>query len=195
MANKTIYISAISFGVGALLGCGATYVALKEAYATKEENDIQELSEWYDKKFKELEIQKNNIAAYKEMAAEYCNKDKEEQVEEPVIVKPVVKGKTKKKKASDPEITEPYIISEDQYEDDNGFDKLIVSYFEEDEVLMFDNEEVFDNGQQVLGALNLSQFNDLKDDDTIYIRNEKFGADYQVVLESGSYQNFIEKQG
>ena len=198
---KTIWISAIGFAAGAGIGAGATYYSVKKIFEAKADEEIAKMEAYYAKKHDELNAMEEQIKLTEDIS------ETEKPVEEDV--KAVKKAYNKladqyntiteekpKKGRKKKKIEEPYVISAAEFEEQNGFDKVIVSYFEEDEVLMTDDEEVMENGSSVLGVMNLEQFGASGDgDDTVYIRNETFGTDYQVVLEDGSYRNFIENQG
>lgn len=178
------------FAGGALTGGLTTWFAVKKYYEAKADIEIQEMEDYYKKKIEAAAEEKKTKEEYKEIAEMYDTVSNEP-VEEPKKASKVVK-----KKKSTKATKEPYVISADEYADDDTYDKVIVSYFEDDEVLMLQDETIFDNGIMILGAINLEQFGTSGDgDDTVYIRNETFGTDYEVVLESGSYRQFIENQG
>ena len=63
---------------------------------------------------------------------------------------------------------------------------------------MLEDESLFEDGINALGPMNLEHFGMMEDDpepDTIYIRNEARGVDYEVVREDGSYENFLANNG
>lgn len=190
---KKFVSNGIIFLAGASIGAGATYLSVKKIFEAKADKEIKEMEDYYVKKHNELkEVEENKKV--EEIKEDFPPEVKEEYNELASKYNTITKPK-KTKKSKKKEI-KPYVISATEYEDNNGFDKIILSYFEDDEVLMYQDETVMENANDVIGMVNLEQFGITGDgDDTVYIRNETFGADYQVVLEDGSYRNFIENQG
>lgn len=85
----------------------------------------------------------------------------------------------------------PYIISVDEFMDNANHDKKIYSYFPDDDVVMdSETDEVVDNVEMVLGTENLEVIT-MDDNNEVYIRNETYGCDYQIILESGSYEDYM----
>lgn len=98
---------------------------------------------------------------------------------------------TKVSNKSNNKAKRPYAIDIDDYNDDQGYVKKVISYFEDDEVLMDDStQEVLDNVGKDIGYDNLEVIN-TDGHDEIYVRNDELGIDYMIVSESGSYEDFI----
>lgn len=88
--------------------------------------------------------------------------------------------------------SKPYRIEQIEYDEVNGYDKKLVSYFPDDEVFMdAESEEVINGANRVFGADNVSALADIGE---MLIRNEKLETDYKLFLESGSYSNFLEEK-
>lgn len=86
----------------------------------------------------------------------------------------------------DPDGRDPYDISYDEFVDDNPhFDKDTILYYSEDDTLIYEStgEQIL-NDEYVLGEDWRGLFGD---DGTFYIRNERVGADYEVILRNESY--------
>lgn len=85
--------------------------------------------------------------------------------------------------------TEPYAISSDEFVDFGRNDKVTVTYFAGDHTLMNEDEEVID--LEVIGG-NMF-LDDFDDDDTLYIRNNGRGIDYEVIRSESSYADAIQE--
>ena len=87
----------------------------------------------------------------------------------------------------------PYVIPLDSFIDEMiGYDKITLGYYEEDDVLVDDNEDMIDDVDYVIGHDALDRFGDgSEDDDVVYIRNERTGADYEVIRHHKSYQTEV----
>ena len=68
------------------------------------------------------------------------------------------------------------------------FEKTTLYYYEDDEVLVNEAEEVQVDKIQLLGELALDSFGEGSEDpEIVYVRNERFGVDYEVTRLSKSY--------
>lgn len=80
----------------------------------------------------------------------------------------------------------PYQISDDEWEERNGYEKESVYFYEGNHVLVNDHDEVVDtdDAETMLGH---DYVNLLSGYGVIYIRNEKLETDYELVWNSASY--------
>lgn len=87
----------------------------------------------------------------------------------------------------------PFHISKDEYFDySNEFDKLTITYYEGDDTLTDDKEQVIRNLEEVVGRDNLSKFGqDSEDKNITYVRNEKLRTDYEIILDTSSYTSVV----
>lgn len=88
----------------------------------------------------------------------------------------------------------PYLIGIDDYYNEFGdvkYEKKMLIYYEDDGVLIDENEDTIDNLDQVIGRESLEHIGDYEDD-RIYIRNEWYGTDFEVVVEHSAYADIFE---
>lgn len=88
----------------------------------------------------------------------------------------------------------PYIISVDEFMDDNGYDKLTVTYYDgtESQTLADDHDAVITKITPLLGDEFLTRFGERSGDKSIvYVRNERFLADIEVTLNENSYEEVV----
>lgn len=78
-----------------------------------------------------------------------------------------------------------YPISEEEYEaNESGYDRIVLLFFETDGVIAHAiTEDYIVDWASILGT---NKF-DFDDNDQAHIRNEKFGTDYQIIRQEGSY--------
>lgn len=82
----------------------------------------------------------------------------------------------------------PYIISHDEfYENDPEHVQSTLTYFDGDDVLTDDADQPIREIDKLIGSSNLRFGFGSKDKNIVYIRNEKFEADYEIVRSAGSY--------
>lgn len=90
------------------------------------------------------------------------------------------------------EMNKPYIITDDEYAEDNGYAKETVWLYEVDGALVGDNDEVIDNDEDCIGKAilkNVGQY--FKDSDTIYVRNDLMQVDFEIGLQHKSFSRDV----
>lgn len=84
----------------------------------------------------------------------------------------------------------PYVIHEDEREEIHTYDGVTYTYFEDDDVLVNEREEIVDkeDREKILGEANLEKFGHGTDDeDTVFIRNDKLELVVEVCRSPNSY--------
>ena len=81
---------------------------------------------------------------------------------------------------------EPHIIPESSYENEaKHLDKIHLIFYPDYGVLVTEEDELVDSPQRMLGSNIVAFMEDTFEDNgprTVYVRNERFGADYEVEL-------------
>lgn len=118
------------------------------------------------------------------------------QGEEPETVVPVEDPRpvpTPEFLEEDRNINKPYIISVDMYmANDENFEQITLTYYDLDKTLADDADKIIDDVEQTVGVDNLSRFGEESGDPyTVYVRNEKREADYEIILEAKSYRREV----
>lgn len=88
---------------------------------------------------------------------------------------------------------EPYVITLEEFSAERmDFDKTSISYYEEDDTLLDDGDEVIDDVDGTIGDSALSSFGEGNPSpDVVYVRNERLGTDFEVVRHHASYQEAV----
>lgn len=81
---------------------------------------------------------------------------------------------------------EPYFITEDEYYLDKSFDKEVLIYFDDDEVVADSRDEMYDDVLHSLGDV-ADEFA-RTGEKYLYVRNEKLGIDFEIEWKEGSFQ-------
>lgn len=91
------------------------------------------------------------------------------------------------------ELGEPYVISRDSFENEyQDFHKESLVYFEDDDVLSDEKDEIIFDREKVIGIEALNSFGEGSDDeDIVYVRNLSLSIDYEVVREHQSYKENV----
>lgn len=201
MSKNIIFLT-----IGAGIGFAAGWFACNKKNEGVVEKEIENMSEYFADKFERFKkefYEEQEVSEPKKIDVD-INKprtEKEDLVDYQGIIKKLnynqFSTKTNKPvEDKEPGLTldtsNPRIISADEWLDNNGYEKVVLSYFEDDEVLMTATDEVLDNGIMIVGEENLQEFGiNEEEEDTIYVRNDLMGCDYEVVLEEGSYADYI----
>jgi hypothetical protein len=91
----------------------------------------------------------------------------------------------------DPKV--PYVISVDDYmEGVDGWESHTLTYYEKDEQLCDDKDQLIPDVRQTVGFGNLQKFGKMSGNgDTVYVRNHQRQADYEIVRDPGSYREEV----
>lgn len=84
---------------------------------------------------------------------------------------------------------EPYIITHDEYfEGEKDYDTVTLTYFVVDDTLVDERDKPVDDSDATVGDGNLVRFGaGSKDNNIVYVRNERLETDFEIVRSKGSY--------
>ena len=179
----------IVFVAGAGIGGAVTYFAMKKYTETRITEEIVEFKESY----KDSVLKQAFKAA--EPSEPVSEKNEEDTSEYDEIIRKLNYNEYSKKDSQNEDAeTEPdeidrnlpYIISDEEYLEMEEYDKVTLFFFDEDYIFINDDDEIIGNAEDLLGKENLVDISD-----AIYIRNEKFGIDYEVILQNESYESYV----
>lgn len=192
--NKTF----LAFGVGLAVGVGGTYFYLKQKYAEKLSEQIQEVRKHYQKKrerskpkeekdekftnhFEEAEERGKDRIAYESIAKRYQGSDEE---------RPVDPAEQESPPEDEPE-EELFIVPEEKMEIYDNFEDISLTYYAEDDILCDDQEQLIEDPEAVVGDA-LTRIRAKSDyPDTVYVVNKRLRAIFEVLMVEGSYQEIV----
>ncbi len=117
--------------------------------------------------------------------------DLDQTPEELVIQKKVDKFRDLSDKRSNSS-SEPYVLSIEEYMEEEAHEKITLTYFDEDETLINEREEIITDVIRVLGPDALTNFGVGSDDDNIvYVRDDRNSLDFEVILDPRSYMEVV----
>lgn len=192
--NKTF----LAFGVGLAVGVGGTYFYLKQKYAEKLSEQIQEVRKHYQEKqkrskpkeekdekftnrFEEAEERGKDRIAYESIAKRYQGSDEE---------RPVDPAEQESPPEDEPE-EEIFTVTEEEIENYDNFENIDLTYYAEDDILCDDQEQVIEDPDAIVGDA-LTKFG-VKSGypDTVYVINKRVRAIFEVLMVEGSYQEIV----
>jgi hypothetical protein len=204
-------ISLVSLAVGAFAGYRLAVSRLEAQYAQEMEEEIQATRELFGRRSGLLLNDQKEFdspeAAAEALLSKGQNLDFPEEVPTEVLEKvlnglryhtPVTKTTNifssgeenasfqDEVNARDPDA--PYIITHvENMENETGFDQVTVTYYEGDDVLADERDDVIEDHDSVIGKHNLKFGHRSGDKNVVYIRNEVLRIDYEVLRSIGSY--------
>jgi len=82
----------------------------------------------------------------------------------------------------------PFIMHYEEFQQSECSHQLTITYFEGDDVLVDESDEVITKKDEVVGMDNLGKFgHGSNDPNVVYIRNPKLDVEYEVLLHKGHY--------
>lgn len=198
---RSILFLTTGIAIGGAAGYVVTNKLLKDKYELELQIQIQDVKDYYKIIRKEGEysspetvpVDYENVLEgleYIEPEESVIEEDEwveEETTEEDEVVESIHKQNYDRNR------NEPYVISVKEFmEDRDEYDKITITYFEDDDVLCDEREEVIPNVEATVGSNALTSFGELSEDSKIvYVRNERTSTDFEVVRDTRSYAEVV----
>lgn len=184
------------FAAGALAGAAVAARAVRDKYQQEAEEEIAEMREYY------RELRKENVEKYP-VQSEEVEAEKEESTKDEYDE--IVKGytnytqylskaaakyfdtETKENKKEERTNYEPFIIDVEEFGEDPTYDTATLTYYK-DKVLTNDLDDVID--YSVAGEENLKIFDEHPDCKAIYVRDDIYMVDYEIIRDPYQYDEY-----
>lgn len=187
------------FAAGALAGAAVAARAVRDKYQQEAEEEIAEMREYY------RELRKENVEKYP-VQNEEAEAEKEENAKNEYDE--IVKGYTnytqylskaaakyfdtetkenKKEEKEERTNYEPFIIDVEEFGEDPTYDTATLTYYK-DKVLTNDLDDVID--YSVAGEENLKIFDEHPDCKAIYVRDDIYMVDYEIIRDPYQYDEY-----
>lgn len=173
----------LMFALGVTIGAVVTALYLNEKHQRFLENE----SDWCEKTAREIK-ESVEVGEEQETKVLVMNKDRYKKIVTNYSNAEEIPVKRQK------EISEvPYIITFEQFcEDFDHHDKCTITYYQGDETLVDEEEEIIADARGLIGEETLERFGHGSDDpDVVYVRNEKMAIDYEVVRQENNYKDLV----
>ena len=183
------------FAAGALAGAAVAARAVREKYQQEAEEEIAEMRDYYrelrknaktpdeDKMLEEDENSKeekeeNDKNEYDEIVKNYTNYTQYNDTET---------KENKKEEKEERTNYEPFIIDAEEFGEDPSYDTTTLTYYK-DKVLTNDLDDVID--YSVAGEENLKIFDEHPDCKAIYVRDDIYMVDYEILRDPYQYDEY-----
>lgn len=171
------------FSLGAIVGSGVTLLCVRKHYAKKADAEISAIKEAYGASEDKVceDACKEDFEEVREDYEKIIDENEyneEDDAEDSYIIHDEYPREERASK--------PYVIGPDLYSEDfHGFDKCVLVYWRGNDMLLTDEQEIMDI-ETTIGRSSLEHFGEYESD-TVFVRNERMGCDFEVLLEEGSY--------
>lgn len=183
------------FAAGALAGAAVAARVVREKYQQEAEEEIAEMRDYY------RELRKNAKTPDENKMLEEDENSKEEKEENTKNeYDEIVKGYTnytqyndietkenKKEEKEERTNYEPFIIDVEEFGEDPTYDTATLTYYK-DKVLTNDLDDVID--YSVAGEENLKIFDEHPDCKAIYVRDDIYMVDYEIIRDPYQYDEY-----
>lgn len=99
--------------------------------------------------------------------------------------------KNTEEKKDEPMPNEPYVISPDDYGENDNYTQISLVYYVGDEVLADDEDEVVEDIAETVGEDFAEHFGEYEDD-SVFIRNDRLRCDYEILRDNRSFADVAE---
>lgn len=87
----------------------------------------------------------------------------------------------------------PYVITDDEhFAGELNYEQTTITYFEGDDVLADERDQVIDDREGTVGEENLYRFgHGSRDNNIVYVRNERLEVDFEVIRNKGRFAEIV----
>ena len=177
------------FAAGVVAGAVAGAYLVKDKIMADAKQEIEEVREYYKSKKeskKEETVEEQPVEEVKEekkyeeivVNSGYVNYNKPEQITQHSVLE-----------------DEPYSIDPEEFGDkeEEGWDTITLTYFA-DGVLIDDTDEIVEQPDVVVGLDNLKIFEEFPDATCVYVRNETWRTDFEILRDDWKWSDLQEPQ-
>lgn len=177
------------FAAGALAGAAVAARAVRDKYQQEAEEEIAEMRDYYrelrknakspdEDKMIEEEKEENTKNEYDEIVKNYTTYTQYNDTET---------KENKKEEKEERTNYEPFIIDAEEFGEDPSYDTTTLTYYK-DKVLTNDLDDVID--YSVAGEENLKIFDEYPDCKAIYVRDDIYMVDYEILRDPYQYDEY-----
>ena len=83
---------------------------------------------------------------------------------------------------------EPYVISPDDYGENDNYTQISLIYYAGDRVLADDNDEIIEDIEGTVGEDFAEHFGEYEDD-SVFIRNDRLRCDYEILRDNRAFSD------
>lgn len=167
--NNNLVTIVPSLIVGGAIGAFITRKVLKAKYERMAKDEIEEVREYYKKKYEKLEQLLKEVDEEEQAPTDEEPNDKKEEEKEYGVI--------------------PYVISPDEFGELYDYDPVTLILYT-DGVLAYEDGVKVTDVDDIVGVESLNTFGKYEDD-TVYVRNEHMKCDYEIIRDESRYSDIF----
>lgn len=173
------------FTAGAAIGSVVTWKLLDAKYAKRAESEIEEIRAYYNSKYASKETPETDLETNEETVERSFTKEEKEEYMQIVANYTTGKGGSESMTVGTP----PYVISPDEFDTEEDYDTMSLTYYT-DGILADDDDNVIEDIENTVGKDFASHFGEFEDD-SVFIRNEVLKTDYEILMDYRPYADVV----
>lgn len=186
----------LAFMAGAAIGSFVTWRMVKGYYAKQSQEEIDSVKEVFSGRYKESFCENDCDGCDEQNPEPVVQISKDEKSELMAFAKKLRdEGYTDyghhRIPDDEPKASRPYTIPPYEFGEADGYSRYTLKYYA-DGVLTDDADSPIDDIDGLVGEESLDTFGEYEED-TVFVRNERTKADYEILREPGTYSDFIEE--
>ena len=182
------------FAAGVVAGAVAGAYLVKDKIMADAKQEIEEVREYYKSK-KESKKEETEEAPMDRTVESKCDEQEKEYKE--IVVNSGYVNYNKPEQITQHSVLEdiPYAIDPEEFGDkeEEGWDTTTLTYFA-DGVLVDDVDDVIEQPDVVVGLDNLRIFEEFPDATCVYVRNETWRTDFEILRDDWKWSDLQEPQ-
>lgn len=172
------------FAAGVAIGVAATHKYFKTKYQRIADDEIADMSNYYEKKISRLESDLDDAQnEIDDISAEVEARDMVEQYER------IANGYVPPAKEVAVIMRKPEVISPEEFGEIDEFDTETLFYYADGVLTDSDNNPIEDV-DNIVGRESLTHFGEYEDD-SVFVRNHEQQIDYEILLDPGKFADAI----
>lgn len=191
-------INLAMFMAGASVGAIASWLFAKRHYEKITQEEIDSVKAVYAKRNPEANVEHNeegladnkhkaDMAKLKPDLVNYISKLQEEGY----VNYTEHSQKNTEEKKDNSMLDIPYVISPDEYGENENYAQISLTYYDGDGVLADDKDEVVDDIDETIGTDFANHFGEYEED-SVFIRNDRLKCDYEILRDNRSFSDVVE---
>lgn len=183
----------IIFILGAGIGSVTTWFCVKKKYEQIAQEEIDSVKEVFSKKEKKLsneideaheKMKENEEVDYATIAKLYSeNPNKREFMDYSAI------SSEKQPKGENDMNEQPYVISPDEFGEIDAYEKISLSYYN-DQILADEDDVMVEDIENTIGCDSLNHFGEYEDD-SVFVRNNRLKCDYEILIDHRNFSDVV----
>lgn len=175
------------FAAGAAVGSVVTWKLVKTKYEQIANEEIESVKEVFSRGHR-AEANPVDEAADDEEDYEPTEEEKKEyvgMVDSNGYRNYSTKKEVKREEKEDEEVDKPYVISPDEFDENDDYDTVSLTYYE-DGVLTDEQNNVIDDVEDLIGIDPAKHFGEFEDD-SVFVRDDARRTDYEILADSRKF--------